>query len=390
MFNTIYLLFLLLPVAFISGYFLGHKKPNNIKLDDKNIIPSDYIKGLNFLLNEQPDKAVQVFIDLLEVNEETVETHLALGHLFRRRGEVNRAIRIHQNLVERTSIEPEQRARAIYQLGQDYLSAGLLDRAEKLFNELMEQKPQTQAAMQRLIEIYQQEKDWAKAIEITKRLAMNTEQDYTKIIAHYYCEQAEQMLRYNEPNKAIKLTKKAIRVNTLCARASIIEGQVLVKMKKYKEALKAYQRVEHQNPELLPEVIEQIKQCYNQLDQNTKMRDYVFNVQSQYGGISLVLAWVDVLAKENSSSAEEFLIAYLKEKASVRAMDKLIDIKQIDSIGSAQDNLNIIKSVTTQLLKTKSHYQCHSCGFLANIYHWQCPSCKGWDTIESLHWVDGE
>ncbi len=384
MFNVIYIFFLLLPVAFISGYFLGCKKTNSAIIDDKNFIPSDYIKGLNFLLNEQPDKAVQVFIELLEVNEETVETHLALGHLFRRRGEVSRAIRIHQNLVERTSIEPELRARAIYQLGQDYLSAGLLDRAELLFNELMEQEPQTQAAMQRLIEIYQQEKDWVKAIEITKRLAINTEQDYSKVIAHYYCEQAEQMLRYNEPSKAIKFAKKAIRVDSFCARASIIEGQALVKMNKYKEALKAYQCVEHQIPELLPEVIDDIKYCYTELEQFVKMRDYVFNLQSQYGGVSLVLAWVDVLCKESSASAEAFLTSYLKNRASVHAMDKLIDIKLIDSIGAAQDNLNIIKDVTTQLLESKPHYQCHSCGFPANIHHWQCPGCKGWDTIKSV------
>ena len=384
MFETIYTLFLLLPIAFISGFFTGRKKAHKSTIEEKNNIPSDYIKGLNFLLNEQPDKAVQVFIDLLEVNEETVETHLALGHLFRRRGEVDRAIRIHQNLIERTSLEPEQRARALYQLGQDYLSAGLLDRAESLFNNLIEEEPRTEAAMQRLIEIYQQEKDWVKAIEITKRLASNSKQDYSRIIAHYYCEQAEQLIRYNESNKALKLVTKAIRIDPLCARASIIEGQLATKTNNYNEALKAYQRIEQQDPELLQEVIQEIKFCYNQLEKYAEMRDYVFYLQNQYDGISLVLAWVDVLQKESLKSAEEFLMSYLKKRVSVRVIDKLIDIKLIDSTGTAQENLNFIKDMTTQLLKTKLHYQCNSCGFLANIYHWHCHGCNGWNTIKSV------
>ncbi len=390
MIDAIYTLFLLLPIALVSGFFVGRQSTSQTNPAEKNIIPSDYIKGINFLLNEQPDKAVQVFIELLEVNDETVETHLALGHLFRRRGEVNRAIQIHQNLIDRSSIEPEQRARAKYQLGQDYLSAGLLDRAESLFNNLITEEPRTEAALQRLIEIYQQEKDWVKAIEITKRLQSNSNQDYSTIIAHYYCEQAEQMIRYNEPSKALKLVAKAIRTDSLCARASIIEANMAVKSKRFKAALDAYQRIENQDPELLPEVIDDIILCYQQLDKYSDMRNYVYKIQAQYGGISLVLAWVEVLENDSSKEAELFLMSYLKKRASVRAMDKLIDIKKIDSTGSAQENLNIIKDVTTQLLKIKSHYLCNSCGFPANIYHWQCPRCKGWNTIKSLHGVDGE
>ncbi len=384
------LFFLLLPIALVSGFWIGRKSTIKSNSIEKSSIPSDYIKGLNFLLNEQPDKAVQVFIDLLEVNDATIETHLALGHLFRRRGEVNRAIQIHQNLIDRSSIEPEQRARAKYQLGQDYLSAGLLDRAEIVFNNLISEEPRTEAAMQRLIEIYQQEKDWVKAIEITKRLQSNSNHDYSIIIAHYYCEQAEQMIRYNESSKALKLAAKAMRIDSLCARASIIEAKLAVKATDFKAALNAYQRIEKQDSELLPEVIDDIILCYQQLDKYTDMRNYVYKVQSQYGGISLVLAWVEVLEKDSNTEAESFLMSYLKKRASVRAMDKLIDIKQIDSTGSAQENLNIIKGVTTQLLKIKSHFQCNSCGFSANIFHWQCPGCKGWNTIKSLHGVDGE
>jgi len=381
-FESIYILLLLLPVAILSGYLLGERKSKSIKKTN-TVFPGDYIKGLNFLFNEQPDKAVEVFIDLLEVNEETVETHLALGHLFRRRGEVERAIRIHQNLIERSTIEPEQRAQALYQLGQDYLSAGLLDRAEDLFNKLIEQEPQTEAAMQRLIEIYQQEKDWRKAIDITKRLALHSKIDYSSFIAHYYCEQAEQMIRYNEPAKALKLSSKATRIDPLCARASIIAGQIALKKQRYDDALDAYQNVEKQNPELLSEIIDDIIFCYRKLNLKSELHEYINKLQSHYGGLSLILAWVDVLQYENNDDAEQFLVNYLKQSTSIRALDKLIEIKKIESTGKAQENFRILKDVTTQLLEHKQNYQCQSCGFLANIFHWQCPGCKAWATIKS-------
>ena len=147
-------LFLLLPIAAISGWLIGRQNKPSIQLGSTSEIPIDYIKGLNYLLNEQPDKAIDVFIQMLDVNSETVETHLALGSLFRRRGEVDRAIRIHQNLIARPTLTAEQRMQALNELGQDYMRAGLLDRAEALFNELIESGPHTINALHQLMDIY--------------------------------------------------------------------------------------------------------------------------------------------------------------------------------------------------------------------------------------------
>src|SRR5713101_7419737 len=189
-FNTYDLLWLLLPLAAGSGWLVARfdQKRHAAARD----LPSAYFKGLNFLLNEQPDKAIEIFIQVLEVNSETVETHLALGNLFRRRGEVERAIRIHQNLIARPTLDREQRTYALLELAQDYFKAGLFDRAENLFLELAEIRAHSEQALRLLLSIYQQEKEWDKAIQTGRRLARVAGKSMDGVIAQYYCEQAEQ------------------------------------------------------------------------------------------------------------------------------------------------------------------------------------------------------
>ena len=244
-------LFLLLPVAALSGWLIGRRDKPQIARRHGHELPLGYIKGLNYLLDEQPDKAIDVFIQMLDVNSETVETHLALGSLFRRRGEVDRAIRIHQNLIARPTLNAEQRMHALNELGQDYMRAGLLDRAEALYAELVESGPHTINALQQLIDIYQQEKDWEKAIESARKLAFKTRKSQDTVIAHYYCELAEQELRANETHKALKLIKKALATDSRCARASILEGDIEYRLGDVKSAIRAYRRVEDQDSDCL-------------------------------------------------------------------------------------------------------------------------------------------
>lgn len=196
-------LFLLLPVAALSGWIMG-RRPFSKKDSRCADIPLDYLKGLNLLLDEQPDKAIDLFIQMLEVNNDTVETHLALGSLFRRRGEVDRAIRIHQNLIARPTLLPAQRAHALFELGQDYMKAGLFDRAETLFGELVESIPHSEQALEYLLDIYQQEKDWANAIKIAQRIGVKTGKTFAPLISHFYCEQAEVAYKQGEPARATK------------------------------------------------------------------------------------------------------------------------------------------------------------------------------------------
>lgn len=389
--DPILYLFLLLPIAAFTGWLIGRRDRHRTGSQPGGEIPLGYLRGLNFLLNEQPDKAIDVFIQLLDVNSDTVETHLALGSLFRRRGEVDRAIRIHQNLIARPTLNAEQRMHALNELGQDYMRAGLLDRAEALFSELIETGPHTVTALQQLIDIYQQEKDWNMAIEIARKLEAKTGQSQNRVIAHYYCELAEQELRANETHKALKYVKKALNTDHSCARAGILEGDIENQLGDVKAAIRAYRRVEDQDSDYLPEILETLTNCYRQLNRIDEMIIYLREILGRQGGISVMLTLAELLReREGDSVAAEFIAQQLQSKPSVRGMDRLIDLALTLIKGPGQEKLEVLKNVTTQLLVNNPVYKCEVCGFSGKTLHWQCPGCKSWNTIKPIQGVEGE
>ena len=386
------ILFLLLPIAALSGYWIGRKRHDVLYKGGRGgEIPSDYLKGLNYLLNEQPDKAIEIFIQLLEVNSDTVETHLALGSLFRRRGEVDRAIRIHQNLIARPTLNREQRAQALYDLGQDYMRAGLLDRAETLFTELIDSGPHTTHALWQLIDIYQQEKEWEKAIQTARRIEVKEGCDLSSIIAHYNCELAENEIRHGELSRGFKYLKKANAEDPNCVRISMIEGNTEKNSGNYKAAIRAYRRVADQDPEFIPEIITPLHDCYLALGLEQEMKNYLQSIINKTESISVMLALAEMIRKQKDIQAEiDFISEHLKQRPSVRGMDRLIELNIELSKGSVKDKLNVLKQVTQQLLYDKPRYICNNCGFSAMTLHWQCPGCKNWNTIKPIHGVEGE
>ncbi len=384
-------LFLLLPIAALSGWLIGRRQQSSRRGISGNEIPLDYIKGLNYLLNEQPDKAIDVFIQMLDVNSDTVETHLALGSLFRRRGEVDRAIRIHQNLIARPTLSVEQRMQALHELGQDYMSAGLLDRAEALFKELVESGPHTINALNQLIDIYQQEKDWEQAIETARILSIKTGKSQDSVIAHYYCEMAENDLRNNELNKALKNIKRALSTDNKCARASILEGDVESRAGNYKSAIRAYRRIEEQDPDYIPEILESLSACYRELNRADEMVTYLQEILKRQGGISVMLTLAELLReREGDTVSAEFIAKYLEQKPSLRGMDRLIDLAIQHIKDPAREKLEALKTVTAQLLVNNPVYKCDHCGFHGKTLHWQCPGCKSWNTVKPIQGVEGE
>ncbi|MBN4080101.1 lipopolysaccharide assembly protein LapB [Beggiatoa alba] len=384
--------FLLLPLAVLSGWWIGRKSMVQKKFSALSPgIPSDYLKGLNFLLNEQPDKAIEIFIQLLEVNTDTVETHLALGSLFRRRGEVDRAIRIHQNLIARPTLSPEQRAQALYDLGQDYMRAGLFDRAETLFTELIDSGPHTESALRQLIDIYQQEKDWLKAIETARRFEFKTSTKLSTLIAHYYCEQAENLLKQGEPSKALKTLKRADSEDNNCPRVSMLEGDIEKQLGNFKAAIKAYRRLENQDADYLPEIIKPLQECYEAQGLDEEMFSYLQKVIQRNDSITIMLKLAEIIKdSQGEIPSADFITQHLKIKPSVRGMDKLIELNLKQSTQSVKEKLIALKDVTEQLLKDKSKYSCHVCGFSGFTLHWQCPSCKKWGTIKPIQGVEGD
>ena len=251
------LLWLLLPVAAMSGWFAARRVGMGRQgRSPVQALQSEYYKGINYLLNEQPDKAIDAFIRVLEVDSETVETHLALGNLYRRRGEVDRAIRIHQNLIARPTLDPEQRNESLLELAQDYLSAGLLDRAEDLFREISASKDYKVQGLRQLIDIYEQEKDWDKATEAARELAVVTGSDLGQVVAQYLCEDAERSWAKRDGPGAFALLDEAMKADPACARANLIRGQIHVEEGDYASARDAYVAIENQDADYLPETIE--------------------------------------------------------------------------------------------------------------------------------------
>ena len=387
-------LWLLLPVAAGTGWWAarsGTRRTTGKR--ESGGLRSDYFQGINYLLNEQPDKAIEVFIKLIEVDSETVETHLALGNLYRRRGDVDRAIRIHQNLVARESLSVPQRTEALLELGQDYMSAGLLDRADDLFNELAEDTDYRVQALRQLIDIYEREKDWPKAIASARKLEKATGNHLGWIIAHYCCEQAGQHRSEGDPERALKCVQQARNIHAACVRASLLEADIHAERGEHEQAIRSLQRIEEQDPDYLPEAVDRLHRSFRALDRVAALDDYLSKLLNRYGWSSLILALAEVRRESGGRrEAIRFITDRLRRRASVRGLDRLLDLEIEDrsDAGGMSEHLEILKGLTAELLFERPAYKCRHCGFPAKSLHWQCPGCKHWTSIRPIQGVEGE
>ena len=386
-FNIQDLIWLLLPVAAASGWIVARtdNSRKSSKLSDRFDLPGAYFRGLNFLLNEQPDKAIEVFIKVLEVNSETAETHLALGNLFRRRGEVERAIRIHQNLIARPTLDREQRSLALLELGQDYLKAGLLDRAENLFSELVENRMYNEQALRWLLSIYQQEKEWENAIAICRRLVRITKTPMDNVIAHYYCELADAKLKAGDHSAVRLFLRKAFAVDSNCVRASILLGDLEAEEKRDPEAIKAWKRVEEQDPQFLGEVAVRIGDAYRRLGDEAGLYQYFDRVLERQHDNGLMLELVDIIKdRDGLDAAGKYVVGWLRRNPSVQGLEKLIELNMLQSEGIARDDLLLLKGIIENLGEQQHGYLCQHCGFRGTALHWLCPGCSHWNTIKPV------
>lgn len=385
------LLWFLLPVAAAFGWFAAGRSKGKIGSCSDSILGPEYIKGLNYLLNEQQDKAIDVFIAMLEVNSDTVETHMALGNLFRKRGEVDRAIRVHQNLMARSSLNDEQRSDAVLELAQDYMKAGLFDRAEGLFRELIDNNAHLTSVLPLLLDVYQQEKDWENAIVIADQMGFIGDQPARSVIAQFYCELAENARAREDVTEACSLLRRASEYDPHCARARLVRGNIALQRGEYQVALESYEQVAERDIELLPEILDDMQLCHTQLGTIDSLIAYLQRAITRYAGISPVLALADILSQQKGDeSAAEFITGEIGKRPSVRGLSRLIDLSLSRAEGVAHANLSILKNMTEQLLENKPVYKCRDCGFCGKSLHWQCPGCKHWNTVKPIHGVEGE
>lgn len=352
---------------------------------------ADYFKGLNLLLNEQPDKAIDVFVKMLQVDNDTVETHLALGNLFRSRGEGDRAIRIHQNLIARPTLNKTQRALALFELAQDYMRAGLLGRAESLFLELLEQGEYRAESLEKLLDIYQQEKEWEKAIDVARRYEHLTGQRMNLQVAHFFCELGDALFASGDYKAALKMTKRALNTDRQCVRATLLQARVEKASGDCKAAIKTLKQVEKQDPRFLPEIVGPLLACYRNLDKTSEAERYLERLSAEHGGITSLLGLADLLRlRGDEKEASKRIARSLSERPSVRGLDHLIELHLANSEGAARENLLILKELTRRLLEEKSPYRCGNCGFKVKTLKWCCPTCKNWASIRPIQGIIGE
>ncbi|MCC6206713.1 MAG: lipopolysaccharide assembly protein LapB [Gammaproteobacteria bacterium] len=371
------LLWLLLPVAAASGWFAAYRFQAREAAAGFRIEP-EYFKGINYLLNEQPDKAIEVLVQIVEIDSETVEPHFALGNLFRRQGEVDRAIRIHQNLVARPKLTRAQCNRAMFELSRDYYQAGLLDRAESLFREITERDPKNADALRLLGAIYEQENEWEKAIAVTSELDGNR-----PVLANYYCELAAQALAEGDYVRAKKMLRRAYFKDRKCVRASLLSASVASTEGRYKAAIKVLQRVSRQDPQYLSEVVAPLLESYDQIGRPDQAIEFLAQALRRQGAFPPVMLFIEYLAgHRGENEARLYLEAYLRAHPSLAGLAYLIESRAPDAGGTQESGLGVSLHVIRKLLENVPLYHCSNCGFRGNALHWQCPGCRQWNTVK--------
>lgn len=375
---------IVVPLAALAGWVIGRRGGEQHSGHKVSKLSTTYFRGLNYLLNEQPDKAIELFLHVAELDMETFETQVALGHLFRRRGEVDRAIRLHQALAQRGDLTDTQKIQALSALGEDYMRAGLLDRAETVFNDLAQLDQRAPQALKHLVGIYQSERDWEKAIDNAARYEQATGEQMGKLVAQFECELADRHRSNGERDAARAAIVRAYAADPSSVRAGIAEGRIEAEAGNTQSAIRALERAARHDPDFLPVILPMLLENYEKAGERSGARAFLAGMCEHYRGIAPVLALTRMLeVEEGVAAARHYLAQQLKDRPSVRGEAALIDLS-LGSHADAEATLYDLKHITDQLLVRNPSYRCNRCGFGARSHHWQCPSCKEWGTVKPL------
>ena len=384
------LLLALIPAAAWAGWILAKSTTSRGERKRNRNFSNRYFKGLNYLLDEQPDKAIAVFIEMAEVTADTIETHLALGSLFRRRGEVERAIRVHQNIISKPGLGESQKTRALLELGEDYMSAGLFDRAENLFNELTEPESHAPSALRHLLDIYQQEKDWEKALQQAQKLEAVTDEKMGLVMAHFCCEMAEIDLKTSKPAAARKHLRQARRYFPESIRARFILARIATQQEMFSEALDVYEEIADMEMEYIHDILPSYLACAQEAEESPRALASMEKWAENYDGVSLLLSQTTVIREEQGlEAATHYLAESLTRRPSVKGLDHLIELK-LEGGSETESGDEILRAVAQKLLARQPSFRCTHCGYAGHSHHWQCPSCKNWSTTRIIRGVLGE
>ena len=374
---------LVLPFFFGLGWVAARIDIRHV-IRESQALPRSYFKGLNFLLNEQPDKAIEAFIEAARVDPETIELHFALGSLFRRRGETDRAIRVHQNLVERdgtqTQLSDKQRLHALSELGQDYLKAGLLDRAEEIFLKLRG-TTRDEEALRALIEIYQQEKEWAKAIAMADALPDHADHLWQKEIAQFHCELASSELLHGHAAEASRQLAEALKVNRKCVRATLLEGETAVANGDLLAAIAAWKRIEQQSPVYLSLAADKLMEAHRQAGHAEQGLQLLRGYLERHPSLDLLdTAFRAELEQGGPETAYQLVRTELERNPTLLGLDKMLEAQVLVAPPERRAELELVKNLIHNHTRRVARYRCDHCGFKARQFHWRCPACGKWET----------
>lgn len=379
---------LLLPLAALSGWWVGRRDAGR---NQHRSVSNDCFRGINYLLNEQPDQAIEVFLSVLDVSDEAVETHLALGSLFRRRGEVDRAIRVHQNLLARPALPGDVRARALLELGNDYKRAGLLDRAEALYQQQDGDSAVVKEALGHLVDIYQQMQDWPRALETAQRLMQRYGTDTRIAQAHFLCEMAEEALRSNRSGETRERLKRAAKVAPESARVSLRSAALEMERGEYRRAIRILSNLASIAPAFVGETIEPLEICYRAIGRHGEFIVWLQDLARDHSGITPVLTLAQLEYEQHGEAeAMRVLVEELNVRPTIRGVDKLLEYCVARADGEVRQNLALVKGFTHRLMERRSVYRCGECGFTGRSLYWQCPGCARWETVSPIRGIEGE
>lgn len=367
---------LLLPLFFGLGWAAARVDIRHLVKESRSL-PRSYFEGLNFLLNEQPDRAIESFVVAVKVDPQTIELHFALGGLFRRRGETERAIHMHQNLIAREDLPQDLKLQALAELGQDYLKAGLLDRAEEVFNKLRN-SALADDAKRNLLEIYQLEKDWEKAIAIAAELPDIASQ---KEIAEYYCELAAAEMIRSRRDAAVAYLRMALERNRQCVRASLLQGDIEIQQENAAAAIENWQRIEQQDPTYLALVAQRLLDAYRKLERRDAGLQLLRGYLERYPSLDLLdVVFQLVLESEGADAAYRLVRDELKRNPTLLGFDKLLEARLLVASPENRPDLDLAKSIVQGYTRRLARYRCDNCGFKARQFYWRCPACGGWES----------
>ena len=377
---------LLLPVMFGIGWLAARwdlRLENRMDERERIRQQRSAFKGLSLLLNEQPDQAIETLVKIAQLDPETIELHFALGNLFRRRGETERAIKVHQHLANRDDLKPRDRDHAAYELGRDFLRAGLLDRAEASLNRVGAGKD-AEPAKESLLEMYQIEHDWKKAIIAASELEGLQSKSHHTEIAQFHCELGQEALRRKDLVEAEQSIQRALQAVPNHARALILQGDYLMAMDRPTQAIEAWSIVANSHPAYMHLLADRWMLAHTAINKEDEGLDRLCELlKTQATGELLDIVHKHLMKTRGPQAANAMLSDVMQHSPTLIALSKLAETRLALEESSAnperllelQSILNLLRQRTTSLAR----YTCGNCGFRARRFYWQCPGCNHWE-----------